>query len=313
MRRYTVPPEEEGRRLDRLIRDWWPSVGMGLRMGAIRRGDVRLDRMKVSCSQRLVAGQELTVPWDDEPVAPKGEESCVVRGESRVLPSWVIHMDRVLLVANKPPGWICQPGGSGNGKSLPEEVWRLIGRTGPVPAHRLDVNTSGVVLVPLTKPFARELQRMFREGLIRKLYWAVVKGRCGGDLRIDAPLYAGDGGPVSVSGEGREALSLVRPLCTHGGYSLVEVTLVTGRKHQVRVHLAHAGLPIVGDPIYGVRLKGVRRPMLHARFVALPDEASIGDLRGASFTAPLMEDMEDLIGRLGLEHPGAMNRCGDLA
>ncbi|MCX7829117.1 MAG: RluA family pseudouridine synthase [Thermanaerothrix sp.] len=313
MRKYMVPPEEEGRRLDRLIRDWWPSVGMGLRMGAIRRGNVRLDGRKVQCSERLVSGQELTVPWDDEPVGRSSEASCGDGDVSGGLPSWVLYMDRVLLVANKPPGWICQPGGRGGGKSLPEEVWRLIGRTGPVPAHRLDVNTSGLVLVPLAKVFARELHRMFRESLILKVYWAVVKGRCGGPLRIDAPLHDPHGGPVVVSGEGRDALSMVRPICTSGGYSLVEVKLVTGRKHQARVHLAHAGLPIVGDPVYGVKLKDVKRPMLHCRFMALPEEASLGNLKGASFTAPLMEDMESLMRALGLWSSSSLDRCDDLA
>lgn len=301
VRKYLVPSSEEGRRIDRLIRDWWPSVGMGLRMGAIRRGEVRIDGRRVHCSHRLSGGEELLVPWDMEPLGSSaGQKLGKSHLDSRGMPEWVIHWDDRLMVVNKPKGWICQPGGTGN--SLPEEVWRLLGvRSGPVPAHRLDVNTSGVVLVPLDKALGREICRMFRLGMVEKVYWAVVKGVCQGPMVVDAPLLKGDDGAVRVSMDGQRALSVIRPVSSAGGWSLVEVELKTGRQHQARVHLAHVGLPILGDPRYGVRMGGVSRPMLHALRVRLPGDPCLGDLSGASFEAPPPEDMVNLIGRLGIK------------
>lgn len=298
MRTYRIPPDQEGRRLDRLIREWWPEVNMGLRMGAIRRGQVRLDGRRVPCSQRLLEGQELTVPWDQEPRRSGSGTPCPAEG--RELPRWVIHWDRRLLVANKPAGWICQPGG-GRGTSLPQEVWRLLGvDRGPVPSHRLDVNTTGVVLVPLDGALGRELHRLFREGTIRKLYWALVRGTCVGEALVDLPLSKDGRGNVTPSPSGQPARSVVRPLAVRGGFSLVEVELLTGRQHQARVHLAHLGLPILGDVRYGVRFRGVGRTMLHARRVLLPFGESLGDLAGAAFEAPLYPDMAEAARRLGL-------------
>jgi 23S rRNA pseudouridine1911/1915/1917 synthase len=173
----------------------------------------------------------------------------------------VLHEDTDLLVLNKPAGLVCHPTKAGPLSSL---IGRVRCHLGPDAAphlvNRLDRETSGVVLVAKTLDAARELRRLWENRATRKLYHAIVHGHVATESgRIDAPLGKDLASRVAIKSavrpDGAPALTeyrvLRRFLRAEGSFSLLEVRLRTGRKHQIRVHLAHIGHPVVGDKIYG--------------------------------------------------------------
>ena len=300
MREHLLGAEQEGRRLDRVLKEGWPDVPLGARMKALRIGLVRLEGRRVPCDERVEAGQTLRVPWEElprwrtvaEPVPPSLRD-----------PSWVLYRDRRLLAADKPAGWLSQPDRPG-GDSLVTRVWDLLGippgAFRPAAAHRLDRNTSGVVLVALEPGLLRLLAEGIRERRVRKTYWALVAGvpEASGEIALSLRKLEGENRVVEDP-LGDRALTRFRRLGTDGEVSLLELDLVTGRPHQARVHLALRGLPILGDRKYAPpgAAEGAPRPLLHARRVDLPEDPDWGDLAGRSFDAPLPEDLEALLRR----------------
>lgn len=269
-------------------------------MRALRKGAVRVDGKKVTCDTRMVAGQLVQVPFES-PGAPPAPKALPVQGELET-----IYADANVLILNKPPGLLTQPAGRRD-DSLISRVWFLTGQLSsgfrPTPVHRLDRNTSGLVLVALNGQSLRILQDAFREREVRKIYWAIVTGEVPAQGIVDAPILK-DGGTntVKISENGRPARTRYRRLESGMRLSLVELELLTGRSHQARIHMAHMAHPILGDPKYGNAnvnerwaQMGVSRPMLHARslsFRELPHPLEL--LSGKTFTAPLPGDMQEL-------------------
>ena len=136
--------------------------------------------------------------------------------------------------------------------------------------HRLDKDTSGLLLLVKDEAFQKEAIEAFRRHAVKKSYIAWVQGVIAEELRIDAPLLTikrGGSAFTKVSPKGKEAISIVEPLEVHGKRTKVKVTIETGRTHQIRAHLKHAGFPIIGDRIYGG--KPHRRMLLHAHHINL--------------------------------------------
>lgn len=297
---FNISQHDEGRRLDKVLRRMWPDLPLGGLMRALRRGLVRVDGKKVSCSTKVMTGQLVQVPFE-EPEAPRTRRAAAIEGE---LDS--VFGDGNILVLNKPWGLLTQPAGRKD-ESLIGRVWSLTGDspTGfrPTPVHRLDRNTSGVVVVALNGVSLRVLQEAFRNRRVSKIYWAVVSGEVPPTGIVDAPIVKdGATNRVRISEEGRPARTRFRRLAGDASLSLVELELLTGRPHQARIHMAHIGHPILGDPKYGDgrinadwESSGVSRPMLHARtlrFHDLPEPLEY--LSGKTFLAPLPEDMREL-------------------
>jgi len=172
----------------------------------------------------------------------------------------VIHEDDDLLVVNKPAGLVCHPSKDGERSSLIGRVRLHWGDAEGRLVNRLDRETSGVVIVARSAPVARELGQLLAQGAIAKRYLAVVHGRVGpASFSIEAPLGADDRSEVAIKdcvredgAAARTDVQLVRTFERDGSsFSVLDVTPKTGRKHQIRIHLAHAGHPIVGDKIYG--------------------------------------------------------------
>ncbi len=292
--KFTVSESDHGRRLDKTIRSIWPSLPLSVVMKGIRTGSVRLNGKKSACDVRIEAGQEVYVPW--EPPAER-EGPPLIR---RTLP--VLFRSDGLLAVDKPANLLVQPDRKGQDNVLDrvKYMMRLEGAEERAYAvHRLDRNTTGVLLVALSGVVLRLLQDAFRNRGIEKTYLAVVLGVVQGSGEIDAPLLKDRASnTVRVDKGGKEALTRYRPTAEGGGMSLVEIDLVTGRSHQARVHMAHIGHPILGDVRYGRRevndrwrARGVRRPMLHSYRVGFGRLEGGGTyLSGRRVEAPLPED-----------------------
>ncbi|MDO4559517.1 MAG: RluA family pseudouridine synthase [bacterium] len=289
-----ISADNDGRRVDRVLRTLWPQVPLGAIMKAVRTGEVRLDGKKTKADARLEEGQRLYVPWEEQAGAPEMRSAggaCVKKP-----PLETLYRDDYLWVVNKPAGLLTQPDVKG-GDSL---ITRALAELGwsrsdyrPATAQRLDRNTTGAVIIALTGAAQRHLAELIRERQIRKLYHAVVEGVADESGRVDLPLLKDSAAnTVRPDKDGQAALTLYRRLAAAGALSVVEAELVTGRPHQARVHLAAIGHPIVGDAKYGSG-RGAKRPLLHARTIIFPADAGLpAALRGAAVTAPLPADMK---------------------
>jgi 23S rRNA pseudouridine955/2504/2580 synthase len=212
----------------------------------------------------------------------------------------VIYEDKRLLVIDKPTGAAVH-GGSG----ISHGVIELLRHARPdlndlALVHRIDRETSGCLVMAKRRSALRELHERFREGKVEKNYLALVVGDWQyGEQLIDVPLLVQNrkGGErhVIVSDKGKEARTRVSLSRTYGIYSLLQCAPATGRTHQIRVHLHHAGHPIAGDDRYGdeeankaAKQLGLKRLFLHAQSIAFADDSG----NELHFTAPLADDLE---------------------
>jgi tRNA pseudouridine32 synthase/23S rRNA pseudouridine746 synthase len=183
----------------------------------------------------------------------------------------ILHADAHYVVLNKPAG-LPVHGGPGGGPSVEDFLHTLSRRKdGPWLAHRLDADTAGCLLVALRKTPLLAAQAAFAAGLVHKTYWAVVVGEPAAEAGvIDAPLIkltGRNGWRMAVNPAGQPAVTAWKVLGRAPGMAWLELTPQTGRTHQIRVHCAHAGWPILGDPLYGQPGPGLH---LLARALDLP-------------------------------------------
>jgi tRNA pseudouridine32 synthase / 23S rRNA pseudouridine746 synthase len=217
----------------------------------------------------------------------------------------VLHRDALMLIIDKPAGLAVHPGPKG-GPNLEDLLDGL--RFGlprrPELAHRLDRDTSGCLVLGRHHRALRRLGGLFAAGRVDKTYWAVVEGAPPAEAgRIDLPLGRRNrerGWWMKVDPEGQPSITDYRVLGREGGLTLLELHPLTGRTHQLRVHLAALGCPVRGDPIYGrARGAGPAPPLhLHARAIAVPLYA---DRPPIAATAPPPAHMQAALGACGLE------------
>lgn len=232
----------------------------------------------------------------------------------------VVYLDPWLVVVNKPAGLLSEPDrfGAPSVEGLLPGVLRARGERDEVwLVHRLDAGTSGLLAFARRRSAARRLFAAFAERRVHKTYWAVVAGALPGPAHATGAIARVAGTRHGVRADGRPADTRFVPLAAAGAYGLVDARPTTGRTHQIRVHLAELGHPIVGDALYGgpryVRSPGsaapgdftraVRRPMLHARALQLPHPAE-DDGKTLALEAPLATDMAALCQALALGPPG---------
>ena len=234
----------------------------------LRSGQVRVNSGRVKPEYRLQAGDRVRVP----PIRVSQEE----KPKAKPAEFPVVYEDAALLVVDKPAG-VAVHGGSGVSFGVIESLRASRPQAKFLElAHRLDRDTSGLLVVAKKRTALVELHRMLREGEVAKEYLTVTRGQwegAGRELRESLHKYVDAKGErrVAVHEEGKEALTRVRVAKTSAAFSLLQVSLVTGRTHQIRVHLAHAGHPVLGDAKYGdfelnrrLEKAGVRRLFLHA-------------------------------------------------
>ena len=317
VRNETVTAEDAGQRVDRLLARLLPGVPHTRIFRLLRRGEVRVNGKRVGGEVRVAEGDVVRVP-------PVRLEAPVVVDSPRVRPQLagqvtaaILHEDERLLVINKPAG-IAVHGGSGVSAGIiealrsarPEETLELV--------HRLDRDTSGCLLIARRRSTLRALHAMLRDDVagagdaeagFDKRYLALVRGKWElGKMRIEAPLRTdsrvGGERTVKVAPDGKEAISDFRVVQFFGSLAtLLEVRLLTGRTHQIRVHAAWAGHPVAGDEKYGdeafnrqMQGYGLRRLFLHAHSVGFEDPDRHVPV---SFSAPLPPELHNVVDQLG--------------
>ncbi len=280
IRQFTVDAEDDGIRLDRWFKRHLPDASFNIVSRWSRTGQLRVDGRRAAPGDRVEAGQAIRVPPAEPATSeprPRPDKQAPTADEVAYVRSLVIHADASAIVVNKPPGLATQ-GGTKTNVHLDRLLDGLVTEGGPRPklVHRLDKDTSGVLLVARTPRAAAYFSREFSGRSARKVYWALVIGVP--DVRdgiIDLPLakQPGTGGEKMHvdEDEGMLARTRYRVIDRAGARaSWVELQPLTGRTHQLRAHMAAIGHPIVGDGKYGgadaFLTGGISRKMhLHAR------------------------------------------------
>ena len=326
VRRVVVGEDFAGVRLDKFLAKQYPAVPRTRLFRVVRKGEVRVNAKRADIDTRLALGDEVRLPpirdtapgEDSGAVAGRGAAGAAAPVRGPRLPKGlvesvtraVLHEDERLIVIDKPAG-LAVHGGSGINHGVIEALRaaRPDERDKLELVHRLDRDTSGVLLIARRPAVLRMLHAGLREGEgFEKRYLALVKGQWNlGKKRIDAPLRTdlrvGGERTVKVAIGGKEAISEFRPVQFFGRVAtLVEVEILTGRTHQIRVHAAYAGHPVAGDEKYGdeefneeMRRYGLERMFLHASSLTLvwPD-------RGTPFSvnAPLPPELAKVLDAL---------------
>lgn len=280
-----VQPDEDGLRLDRWFRRRYPELPQSRLQKLARSGQVRVDGKRVKPADRLEAGQVVRVPpLAPPPDRPRAAPSAppLSDADRALIRDAIIFEDDLIVAINKPPGLASQ-GGSGTTRHVDGLFAGIAGDEGrPKLAHRLDRDTSGVLLLGKTASSAAALTKAFRDRTARKIYWAITSGvpspRQGTiDLALKKAGGRGKERMVWEDGDGNRAVTEFAVL-EHAGSAAAMVALMplTGRTHQLRAHLAAIGHPVLGDGKYGgeaAKLPGMGLPrgmMLHARSLDLP-------------------------------------------
>lgn len=301
-----VDSEYAGQRLDQFLMKLLPSVPRSRIYRIVRKGEVRVNGGRTSPEQRLQAGDKVRVP----PVRVE-PESAPRRAPASILErirAAVVKEDERLIVLDKPAG-IAVHGGSGLSHGVIEALRALRPEESLELVHRLDRDTSGCLLVARKRSALRILHELLREGQFEKRYLTLVKGPWDlGHKRVDVPLRTdtrvGGERTVRVAPNGKAAVSEFRPVQFFGNRAtLLEVSIHTGRTHQIRVHAAHVGHPVAGDEKYGdeefneaMKAFGLERMFLHAHSV------SFDWPQGGTFSAsaPLSPELSGVIDRLSV-------------
>jgi 23S rRNA pseudouridine1911/1915/1917 synthase len=308
-RRATVPVEFEGQRLDRVAAEIWSDYSRSRIQRWIESGELTVDGATVQPRLKLKGG---------ETIAIDAELEAVVEMLPEAIPINVVFEDADLIVVDKPAGLVVHPGAGNPRRTLlnallsHDPTLARVPRAGIV--HRLDKETSGLLVVARNLTSHRRLVEMLEQRQIKRIYRAVCQTALTGGGAIDAPIDRNprDRTRMMVRDGGRESKTRYRLVERFRAHSHIELELESGRTHQIRVHMAHIRAPLVGDPVYGGRprlprgpseelrreLQGFPRQALHAQSLEFVHP---GSGEGVRFESPLPDDIERLIAALALD------------
>ncbi len=298
-----VPEEAAGRRFDQVLADLFPDYSRSRLAAWIRAGAARLDGAEVPPRQ-IVRGGESVV------VEVRLEREIGAEGEA--IPLAIRYEDDDLIVVDKPPGLVVHPGAGNPAGTLQNALLHHDPKLARIPrggiVHRLDKDTSGLMVVARTLRAHTALVEQLSERDVHRQYLAVVYGKMIAGGTVDAPIgrHPRDRLKQAVREDGREAITHYRVRERFRALTLIECRLETGRTHQIRVHMAHIRHPLVGDVQYGGGLKlpkaaaprlaealrGFRRQALHAERLEFAHPA---DGRTITVECPMPADMADLV------------------
>jgi len=307
-RTVRIAEDRDGQRIDNFLLGYLKGAPRSLVYKLLRSGQVRLNGGRVKAERRLEAGDDVRIPPIRLP--DPSEKGAPPQGFMDALEAAILFEDARLLALNKPSG-VASHGGSGISFGAIETLRALRPKDTLELVHRLDRDTSGLLIVAKKRSALSELQALLREDHgagITKRYLALLAGRMpDGTMSVDAPLHVGlrQGGErhVQVNPSGKSSLSHFKVVERLGGHSYCEVRIETGRTHQIRVHAKHIGHAVAGDDKYGdeaanKRLReqvGLKRLFLHASSLEF---ALDGGMAPYSLNAPLAPELLDVLDRL---------------
>ncbi len=275
VRHEIVSPDRSGQRIDNFLMGLPEKPPRSLVYRLIRTGQVRVNGRRAKPMQKLQAGDDVRIPPMETPAAPAHTDERVKARWRELLATWQLDKGLGWVAYNKPSG-LAMHGGTGVDLGLIDMVqanhsdWQLV--------HRLDRATSGVVLVATDRINLVRLQRLFKDRRVEKKYLALLQGRLPeSQILVDQPLKKirdrSGQHRVIVDPMGQEAKSTFKVLERFRGATFVEVTIETGRMHQIRAHAAAIGHAVVGDERYNEHppLAGLKRLFLHAHQLTLPE------------------------------------------
>jgi 23S rRNA pseudouridine1911/1915/1917 synthase len=302
-----VPPELAGERADRVAALLFDDFSRALVSRWMSEGALRVDGQVVKPGARLIGGERLELDAETVPVEDWAS--------GQVVEFEILHEDEDLIIVNKPAGLVVHPGAGNPDRTLVNGLLEhrpdlaRLPRAGII--HRLDKDTSGLMAVAGSLRAHTRLVRDLQARNIHRHYLALTEGRMVAGRDIEAPIGRDPRNRTrqAVREDGKPALTRVRVQERFRAHTLIEAELATGRTHQIRVHLASIGYPLVGDRRYGARgrlppgagpalieqLRGFRRQALHAWLLGLTHPAT-GE--AMEFCAPLPQDMSELVAAL---------------
>lgn len=315
-----VESDEDGMRLDRWFAHHFPQLGFGRLQKLIRNGEVKVDKAKVTTSTRLSPGQTVRIPPIDDAETVKPVK--VNEDDARLIADMIIYEDDDIYVLNKPHGLAVQ-GGTGMKRHLDGMLKSLPNKKGEPPrlVHRLDRDTSGCLIVAKTKASASHFGGVFRSRSARKIYWAIVAGNPHppqGEISCFLARQSTDDGEQMIvvkngTPGAQHSMSYYSTTDTASRrFAWVTLKPVTGRTHQLRVHMAQLGTPIIGDPRYFNIENWQGAPglsyglHLHARRIAIP----LRNGQRLDISAPLPPHMRHSFETLGFD-PDRYDVSGD--
>ena len=298
-----VPAEQAGQRLDQALAALLPDYSRSRLKAWIDAGEVLVDGAALRPRDKVSGGETVSI------AATLVEETDAV---AQAIPLELVHEDRHVFVINKPAGLVVHPGAGNPDQTLQNALLALDSKLAALPRagiiHRLDKDTSGLLVVARTLPAHTALVRMLEERDIHRGYEAICRGVMTAGGTVDAPIdrHPTDRVRMAVRQGGRESVTHYRVIKRFRAHTHVRVQLETGRTHQIRVHLSHAGFPIVGDRVYGGRLTFPRgaseelrnalrdfpRQALHAARLEFAHPVTGKDIE---CVAPLPADMQGLL------------------
>jgi len=294
----TVPPDCAGLRLDQALARLLPAHSRSRLKAWIDAGRVEVDGAVAPPRRKLAGGERIVVEPDDAGVEVDDAPQAIALA--------IVHEDAATIVVDKPAGLVVHPGaGNRDGTLLNALLHRYpelagVARAGIV--HRLDKDTSGLMVVARTPEAQTDLVRQLAARGVEREYLAVARGDVAKAATVDAPIgrHPVHRTSMAVVERGKEARTHVSPVERFGVATLVRCKLETGRTHQIRVHLAAIGHPLVGDPVYGTRkaapgVPAFARQALHAEKLGFADPATRKVRR---FVSPLPADLSALIATL---------------
>lgn len=307
-----IPPDGAGQRIDNFLIGALKGVPKSHIYRILRRGEVRVNRGRIRQHYRLRSGDRVRIPplRTGPSVAAPRVAPCLLE----MFEEAIVHEDERLMALDKPAG-IAVHGGSGQRSGLIEVLRCLRPQHRFLDlVHRLDRETSGLLLVAKHRSTLSELHRAFREGRVEKRYWVLVKGRVERPRRVDTPLVKGllrsGERVVKASEDGSPSRTDFLPLAWGPRCSLIEARPRTGRTHQIRVHAAASGHPVGGDPRYGDRefnrdlqRIGLRRMFLHAHALRIREQ---NEGRRLDLATPLPCELRHALVALGIGVPAPL-------
>jgi 23S rRNA pseudouridine1911/1915/1917 synthase len=295
---------EAGRRVDVVLAER-AGVTRTLAQRALRAGDVRVNGAETKPSYRLEPGDVVAGDMPAATIAPPAAEE---------IPLEVRYSDDRVLVVSKPPGLVTHPARGHEGGTLVNALLGLggplsgMGSTRPGIVHRLDKDTSGLLIIARDDDAQAYLVDAMQRRAVERRYLALVRGAppaASGTIEAPVGRHPIKRRQMAVVSGGRPSVTHYTVLAKGGGVTLLEAHLETGRTHQIRVHLSHLGVPVLGDRTYGgaselAHALGLRRPFLHAWRLAFPHPSTGAPVEVRD---PVPDDLAEALERAGLESP----------